>query len=173
MAPPGGLGHDGGVTQLTVHQVAKRYGLYSKITGGQRIDLFDLETPDEIESISGNAWIRTGSQYRLSLSHGERLVVAPNILGEWEVLLASRGAETLLMRARQPAQAVRGADPAICQAMAERAGRELTWLDSAPRVNGDRGEAQLRLEADQGLAPMASPTSRARSLSPSFTAISP
>jgi spore photoproduct lyase len=45
-------------------------------------------------------------------------------------------------------QAVRGVDPAVCQAIAERAGRKLTWLDSPPRVNGDRGEAQLRLERD-------------------------
>ena len=76
----------------------------------ERIELFDLDTPAEIEAISGNAWIQTGSQYRLSLSHGERLVVAPNILGEWEVLLQRHGAETSLLRARQPAQAVRGAD---------------------------------------------------------------
>jgi spore photoproduct lyase len=44
--------------------------------------------------------------------------------------------------------AVRGADPTVCQAIAERAGRPLRWLESPPRVDGDRGRTKLRDERD-------------------------
>jgi spore photoproduct lyase len=44
--------------------------------------------------------------------------------------------------------AVHGADPTVCRAIAERAGRPLRWLESAPRANGDRGAAKLRDERD-------------------------
>jgi spore photoproduct lyase len=44
--------------------------------------------------------------------------------------------------------AVRGADPVVCAAIAERAGRTLQWIEHAPAVNGDRGKTKLGNERD-------------------------
>ncbi|MCU0722839.1 MAG: DEAD/DEAH box helicase, partial [Planctomycetes bacterium] len=53
----------------------------------ERIDLLDLDVPPEIETYTKYAWTRTSSgSYRLALGKSVRLLVAPTIMGEWEVL---------------------------------------------------------------------------------------
>jgi ATP-dependent helicase IRC3 len=54
----------------------------------RRINLFDLQTPDEMTTYSNFAWIQIGpNQYRLNLINCEHITISPTILGEWEVLL--------------------------------------------------------------------------------------
>ena len=50
---------------IVIGQIAKRYGLYSKITGGQRIDLFGatLEQLPEIWQALVEAGFETGHAY--------------------------------------------------------------------------------------------------------------
>ena len=59
-----------------------------------RIDLFDLEIPPELAVYSECAWVGLGKGgYRLGLTEGNSVVVAPTILGNWEVQLRRRGRE--------------------------------------------------------------------------------
>ena len=77
----------------------------------RRIDLFDLETSDEMEDVSEYAWVRIGAdRHQLNLAHGERITVAPTILGEWEVILKKDLQEQVLSRFRHCEQAVANAD---------------------------------------------------------------
>lgn len=77
----------------------------------RRIDLFDLETPEEIESCSDLAWTRRGdNRYGLCLLHGERLSVASTILSQWEVSLTQNGRESVLARRPHLEEAIRFAD---------------------------------------------------------------
>ena len=95
----------------------------------QRVDLFDLETPDELQMLSDLAWVQTADRrYRLHLAHGERVFVAPNILGEWELSLHKTDGETLLRRVRTKEQAIRDADRFVTEHRAD--SLRLVQLDS-------------------------------------------
>lgn len=53
----------------------------------QRIDLMELEPPEEIRDETSYAWCSTpAGGYRLPLPDGEELVVERNLLDEWELL---------------------------------------------------------------------------------------
>ncbi|MBW2344197.1 MAG: hypothetical protein JRF53_09325 [Deltaproteobacteria bacterium] len=65
----------------------------------KRINLFDLDTPDELLGYSLYAWVSIGKgAYRLGLSEGRAVMVAPTILGDWEVLIGRHGKDTVLAR---------------------------------------------------------------------------
>jgi len=77
----------------------------------RRIDLFDLRVPEEIADVSEYAWIEIGRGCcRLNLGRGERVMVAPTILGEWEVVLERADGETTVASAADRRRAVRSAD---------------------------------------------------------------
>ncbi|MBN1673344.1 MAG: DEAD/DEAH box helicase [Kiritimatiellae bacterium] len=60
----------------------------------QRVNLFDLDTPEELEYGSDYAWAQQGmDRYVLRLAKGDALTVYPTILGEWEVALRDAGVE--------------------------------------------------------------------------------
>ena len=62
-----------------------------------RIDLFDLETPWELVVYAEYAWVSLGKAgYRLGLTGGKAIVVAPTILGAWEVQLCKKEGETVI-----------------------------------------------------------------------------
>jgi hypothetical protein len=62
------------------------------------IDLFDLEIPWELATYAEYAWARLGKGgYRLGLKAGSAIVVAPTILGRWEVQFRQRGREKTIM----------------------------------------------------------------------------
>lgn len=53
----------------------------------KRINLLDLQVPDELEAMSFT-WMRIGDAlYRLPLGHGETVSLERNLLGTWEVTL--------------------------------------------------------------------------------------
>jgi ATP-dependent helicase IRC3 len=63
----------------------------------KKVNLFDLETPEEIIWASRFAWAGMGhGSYRLGLAGGEAIVVSPTILGFWEVSLRKGGGERVL-----------------------------------------------------------------------------
>lgn len=64
-----------------------------------RVDLFDLEIPAELSGATKFAWTSLGSGgFRLGLTGGEAIVVAPTILGKWEASARSGGREELLAK---------------------------------------------------------------------------
>ena len=68
----GGAAHPGEITPeglITIGEVARKYGLYTKITGGQRIDLFGARV-DQLPAIWGElvaAGFETGQAYGKSV----------------------------------------------------------------------------------------------------------
>jgi superfamily II DNA or RNA helicase len=62
-----------------------------------RINLFDLETPGDLATYAEYAWVSLGKAgYRLGLTGGKAIVVAPTILDDWEVQLGKREGETVI-----------------------------------------------------------------------------
>jgi len=58
----------------------------------KRLNLLDLELPKELSGRAQLAWTAVGKDtYRLGLGDGEAVVVAPTILGRFEVVLSKRG----------------------------------------------------------------------------------
>ena len=58
----------------------------------KRINLLDLQMPEELEALSFT-WMKIGETlYRLPIGHGETLALERNLLGAWDV---TRGSETL------------------------------------------------------------------------------
>lgn len=121
----------------------------------RRVDLFDLQTPSDVEDVSENAWVGVGSRrYRLSLAAGERLVIAPNILGEWEVLLAAPGSEQLLQRQRSLQRALAAADEFVHRERPESSGlvgRFLPWRRQRPSEKQMAILGRLGVELPRGL----------------------
>ena len=65
----------------------------------RRVDLLDLETPAELLSYSRFAWVSVGKGgYRLGLAGGKSIMVAPTILGDWEVVLHQHGTDLVITR---------------------------------------------------------------------------
>ncbi len=62
-----------------------------------KIDLFDLETPWEIEEYADFAWTALGrGGFRLSLAEGRALTIMPTILNKYEVTFSQKGVEKVL-----------------------------------------------------------------------------
>ncbi len=67
----------------------------------EKINLFDLETPVELEGISKFAWIKTGKgDFRLGLSKGRVVTITSTIIGKWEAVLKDKGKEAPLFQDR-------------------------------------------------------------------------
>ncbi|SPD75456.1 DEAD/DEAH box helicase [uncultured Desulfobacterium sp.] len=79
-----------------------------------RIDLFDLEVPLELNKVASYVWIGLGKGgYRLGLTGGTSVIVAPTILGEWEVQLRKKGIDKTLMIDRDLDSAIKNAETFI------------------------------------------------------------
>ncbi|MGD9160689.1 MAG: DEAD/DEAH box helicase [Desulfobacteraceae bacterium] len=62
-----------------------------------KIDLFDLETPREIEEYADFAWTALGGGgFRLSLTNGRAIIIMPTILEKYEVIFCQKGVEEVL-----------------------------------------------------------------------------
>jgi hypothetical protein len=76
-----------------------------------RIDLFDLELPEELGGVARYAWAaRGGGDYALPLGSRETLVVASTILGDWEIVLRKPGSEEKLGSRQECGRAVEEAE---------------------------------------------------------------
>ncbi len=79
----------------------------------REINLLELQTPPAILHLTEFAWTgRGGGSYRLGLKHGREVLVAPNILGQFDVFLRRErdGAPEPLDRAPSLREALRAAD---------------------------------------------------------------
>jgi len=77
----------------------------------RRIDLLDLALPEELTVHAEFAWTCTGRDaYRLGLANGEAVLVAPTILGDWEVVLSAGGEESRIGGADAVPEAIRRAE---------------------------------------------------------------
>jgi superfamily II DNA or RNA helicase len=73
----------------------------------RRVNLVELELPEELYDVAEFAWAATGrGTYRLGLAGGEAVVVASTILGDWETVIAAKGRETEIGRARSLPEAI-------------------------------------------------------------------
>jgi len=63
-----------------------------------KIDLLDLELPEELLGYADFAWASLGKGgYRLGLTNGDAVIVVPTILGKWEVQFRQRGREKTIV----------------------------------------------------------------------------
>ena len=113
----------------------------------QRINLLDLETPAELQPFSDFAWIDRGrGGYRLGLADATAILVAPTILGDWEVILRGRQEETIITRANRLEGAIQQAEDHVSQHLPESVGlvrRHAHWRQTPA------SEKQVRLLRDQ------------------------
>jgi hypothetical protein len=97
----------------------------------RRIDLLDLETPVALLSYSRFAWVAVGKDsYRLGLAGGKAIIVAPTILGDWEVVLRQRGNEMVITRRDDVRSAITVAEAHITDHLSESVGlvtRNTRW----------------------------------------------
>jgi ATP-dependent helicase IRC3 len=97
----------------------------------RKINLFDLEIPEELLGYSRYAWVSIGKgAYRLGLSEGRAIMVAPTILGDWEVLLSRRGGETVLASSQDIQTAIMEAENHVMENLSECVGlvtRDTRW----------------------------------------------
>jgi superfamily II DNA or RNA helicase len=81
-----------------------------------KIDLLDLELPEELQGEAEFSWVSLGKGgYRLGLTHGEAIVVAPTILGKWEVQFRQGGKETSIMTESGILRAIAGAEGYVAE----------------------------------------------------------
>jgi nitrite reductase (NADH) large subunit len=124
---------------MAVAQVAKNYGLYTKITGGQRVDLFGARV-DQLPAI----WERT---------HRRRLRVRPclrQVAAHGEVV---RGLHLVpLRRGRQRGPGHRTGEP--LQGPARAAQDQVRRVRLHPRMRRGAGQGRRRHRHRQGLEPV-------------------
>ncbi|MFC1886033.1 DEAD/DEAH box helicase [Thermodesulfobacteriota bacterium] len=76
-----------------------------------QIDLFDLKMPEELHEYADYAWVGLGKGgYRLGLASGNAVIVAPTIIGKWEVQFYQNGKELAINRTSGLAPAIREAE---------------------------------------------------------------
>ena len=77
----------------------------------KRIDLVDLVFPPELQEFSRFAWVSIGKGgYRLGISRGTYMTIAPTILGLWETVLHQHNVETILYSERKLPHAIQKAE---------------------------------------------------------------
>jgi hypothetical protein len=87
-----------------------------------KVDLFDLETPEELAPCTRLAWASLGSGgYRLGLPGGDAVIVSRNILGQWEAVRRRGATEEVVARAADPRRVVQDADAFVESHCAEAA----------------------------------------------------
>lgn len=121
----------------------------------RKINLFDLETPDELLGYSRYAWVSIGKgAYRLGLSEGRAVMVAPTILGDWEVLLGRRGRKTVLAQGKDIRTAIMEADAHVREKLPECVGlvtRETRWRRDPVTKKQIRVLRAKKLDVPKGL----------------------
>ncbi len=116
----------------------------------KRIDLLELELPDELDAVAQFAWTGTGpNTYRLSLAKGERVDIAPTILGDFEIALCTRTDEYVIGRAATVNEAVRAAEQWVATHRNE--SQRLVLLGTKWR-NAPASEKQLKALRSKGVA---------------------
>ena len=97
----------------------------------RRIDLIGLETPTELLSYSRFAWVALGKGgYRLGLAGGKAIIVAPTILGDWEVVFRNGNGETVLGRGEDIRSAIKMSEAHVSHHLKESVGlvaRNTRW----------------------------------------------
>ena len=79
-----------------------------------KIDLFDLETPWEIEEFADFAWTALGGKgFRLSLTKGRSVTIMPTILGKYEIVFSQHGVEKVLAARPDLPHAIHSAEQLI------------------------------------------------------------
>jgi hypothetical protein len=82
----------------------------------RRLDLLELETPKELHTSSSYAWVGLGKGgYRLGLKGGRAIMVAPTILGDWEVIFHKPSGESVIRSCRNLFIAVQEAEKYVEQ----------------------------------------------------------
>ncbi|MBN1654087.1 MAG: DEAD/DEAH box helicase [Deltaproteobacteria bacterium] len=116
----------------------------------RRIDLLELQLPNELCALAEFAWTGTGPDtYRLSLAKGERLDIAPTILGDFEIALCVRSDETIVDRASTIGEAIKKAERWVEKHRSE--SRRLVVLGTRWR-NAPASEKQLKALRSKGIA---------------------
>jgi len=97
----------------------------------KKVNLFDLETPEEILMASRFAWAGMAHRcYRLGLGKKETITIGPTILGFWEVTLRSGGKESTVATVHNAFEAVRNAEKFVEEHRKDSVGlvlREAKW----------------------------------------------
>jgi len=116
----------------------------------KRIDLLELELPDELDGVARFAWTGTGPDtYRLSLSKGERVDIAPTILGDFEIALCTRSDESIIGKATTANEAIEEAEQWVETHRKE--SQRLVLLGTKWR-NAPASERQLKTLRSKGVA---------------------
>lgn len=77
----------------------------------KKINLLDLETPEQVQPYSEYAWTQLGRDaYRLGLAGGETITVASNILGQWEAVLRNHSGMEIIAQGKHAREAILRAD---------------------------------------------------------------
>ncbi|MBN1695963.1 MAG: DEAD/DEAH box helicase [Spirochaetales bacterium] len=73
----------------------------------RKIDLYELSLPPELGSCARFSWTTIGkNSYGLNLTKGQSITIAATILGKWEVILRSRGKDTIMTATDTVRQAI-------------------------------------------------------------------
>lgn len=76
-----------------------------------KIDLFDLNFPEELYGTANYAWVSFGKDgYRLGLTNGNVIIVSSTILKKWEVHLRRRGSERVIASEKNRNKAIKEAE---------------------------------------------------------------
>ncbi len=79
-----------------------------------KIDLFDLQTPEEIRDYADFAWTAVGGGgLRLSLTEGRKMIIMPTILNEFEMIMSGKGKEKVAAVKQNLASAIYEAEAFI------------------------------------------------------------
>jgi superfamily II DNA or RNA helicase len=121
----------------------------------RRINLLDLETPAELMPYSRFAWIGTGKGgYRLGLAGGRAIIVAPTILGDWEVVLRRAEKETTINRGDDVRSAIKMAEAHVTNNLPESVGlvaRHTRWRRAPASQKQLKVLRNRKIEVPEGL----------------------
>lgn len=77
----------------------------------REVDLFDLQTPEDVQDCSGFAWVKTGAKtYKLPLPDWRSITVLPTIMGNWEAVLRGPGQSSIIAKEKNAHQTIMASD---------------------------------------------------------------
>jgi hypothetical protein len=121
----------------------------------RRIDLLGLETPVELLPHSRFAWVAVGKgSYRLGLAGGKAIIVAPTILGEWEVVFRQSGKETVIGRGEDIRSTIKMSEAHVTHHLTESVGlvaRDTRWRRAPASDKQLRVLRSKKIKAPKGL----------------------
>jgi hypothetical protein len=119
------------------------------------INLLDLEPPAELLPYSRFAWIGTGKGgYRLGLAGGSATIVAPTILGDWEVVLRRAEKETTINRGDDVGSAIKMAEAHVTNNLPEPVGlvaRHTRWRRASASQKQLKVLRNRKIDVPEGL----------------------